>query len=126
MLKDKNSSAILAVSDLARARDYYENKLGLAATGEGDEQGVLVLKTGATSLTVYESQYAGTNKANAVVWAAGEDLDEIVSALKGKGVTFERYDLPGMTHDGPVHGAGDFRAVWLKDPDGNILHIHNG
>jgi hypothetical protein len=72
---------------------------------------------------VYKSQYAGTNKATAVTWTVGEELDDIVRALKGKGVRFEHYDLPGMTRKGDVHVAGEMKAAWFKDPDGNILSL---
>jgi hypothetical protein len=53
------------------------------------------------------------------------DVDGTVRDLKAKGVTFERYDLPAMTHEGDVHVAGHLRAAWFKDPDGNILSLVN-
>jgi len=124
MLKDHDSSAILAVSDLARARDFYGGVLGLELAEEGAEEGVLVYRTGATRLVVYRSEYAGTNRANAVVWGVGEDIDAIVAALEAKGAAFEHYPDIGRL-DGNVHRAGPAKLVWLKDPDGNILHINN-
>jgi extradiol dioxygenase family protein len=123
MLKDKDSSAIVAVSDIAVARRFYVDTLGLAPMR--DDETMLVLKTGSTQLVVYVSDYAGTNKANAVVWGLGEELDAIVSTLRGKGVTFEHYPDMGMDYSGGIHSSGDFKAVWLKDPDGNILHLNN-
>lgn len=124
LLKDKPSSAIVAVRDLGRARDFYTETLGLEPEGEYEE-GVLTLRTGDTQLTVYESDFAGTNKANAVVWNAGKDFDEIVGQLKEQGVKFEEYPDLGMEISGGVHRSGDFKGVWFKDPDGNILHIAN-
>jgi catechol 2,3-dioxygenase-like lactoylglutathione lyase family enzyme len=124
MLKDHDSSAILAVSDLDRARAFYGETLGLELADEGTEEGVLVYKTGATKLVVYQSEYAGTNRANAVVWGVGDDLDSIVAALEAKGVTFEHYPDIGRL-EGNVHRAGEAKLVWLKDPDGNILHINS-
>ncbi len=38
-------------------------------------------------------------------------------------MTFEHYD--SMERRGDIHVAGDFKAVWLKDPDGNLLHLNN-
>ena len=125
MLKDHDSSAILAVSDLDRARAFYGDTLGLELADEGEEEGVLVYRTGATRLVVYESEFAGTNKANAVVWTAGEDFDEIAGQLKEQGVRFEEYPDLGMDISAGIHRAGDFKGVWFKDPDGNILHIAN-
>lgn len=123
MLKDKSSSAIVAVKDLDRARAFYTNKLGLEA--EGDTQGVLAFRTGATKLIVYPSDAAGTNRANAVVWDAGADFDAIHAELKAQGVTFEEYPDMGMEIADGVHRQGSFKAAWFKDPDGNILHINS-
>lgn len=123
MLKDKDSSAIVAVRDIASARAFYIDKLGLEPLQDNDA--MLVLRTGSTQLVVYVSDYAGTNKANAAVWGVGEELQAIVAALRGKGVAFEHYPDMGMDYSGGIHSSGDFKAVWLKDPDGNILHINN-
>ena len=124
LLKDKPSSAILAVSDLDRARRFYADTLGLEPEARS-EQDVLTFRTGDTQLIVYESEFAGTNKANAVVWNAGKDFDEIAAQLKEQGVRFEEYPDMGMEISGGVHRSGDFKGVWFKDPDGNILHIGN-
>ena len=124
MLKDYDSSAIVAVGDLDRARAFYSDVLGLELAEEGGEEGVLVYRTGATRLIVYRSDFAGTNRANAVVWGVGDSLDAIVEALEAKGAAFEHY--PGIGRlEGNVHHAGGARLVWLKDPDGNILHINS-
>lgn len=124
MLSDHESSAIVAVGDLDRARAFYGNTLGLELADQGGEEGVLVYRTGATRLVVYRSEQAGTNRANAVVWSVGAELDAVVAALEAKGVAFERYPDLG-TLDGNVHHAGGAKLVWLKDPDGNILHINS-
>ncbi|PWG02897.1 VOC family protein [Sphingosinicella humi] len=124
MLKDHDSSAIVAVRDLGRARAFYGDVLGLELAEEGTEEGVLVYRTGATRLVVYASNYAGTNRANGVVWGVGGDLEAIVSALEAKGVAFEHYPDIGRL-EGNVHVAGGAKLVWLKDPDGNILHLNS-
>lgn len=122
MLKDKSSSAIVAVRDIERARDFYKDVLGLDLVGDSMGE-VLMFKTGATSLVVYRSEYAGTNKANAVVWGVDDEIDAITARLKEKGVTFEHYD--GMKREGDIHVSGKMRMVWFKDPDGNVLHLNN-
>ena len=124
MLKTHDSSAIVAVRDLDRARSFYGDMLGLELAEEGTEEGVLVYRTGATRLVVYQSEFAGTNRANAVVWGVGQELDEIVAELEAKGAAFEHYPDIGRL-EGNVHVAGGARLVWLKDPDGNILHINS-
>jgi catechol 2,3-dioxygenase-like lactoylglutathione lyase family enzyme len=122
MLKNKSSSAIIAVSDIDRARKFYSDTLGLDL--ENDMGDVLTFRTGDTRLVVYKSDYAGTNKANAAVWDVGDEIDAIVADLKGKGASFEHYDGVGRYEDG-IHHAGGMKLVWLKDPDGNILHLNS-
>ena len=124
MLKDHESSAIVAVTDLDRARSFYGDVLGLALAEEDGEGGVLVYLTGATRLVVYRSDHAGTNRANAVVWGVGDDLDAIVASLDARGAAFEHYSDIGRL-EGHVHLAGGEKLVWIKDPDGNILHINS-
>jgi hypothetical protein len=75
---------------------------------------------------VYQSQYAGTNKATAATWGVDDDIEVIVPALKAKGVSFEHYDMPGMTLKGDVHVGEGLKAAWFKDPDGNILALVSG
>jgi catechol 2,3-dioxygenase-like lactoylglutathione lyase family enzyme len=122
MLGHIDASANLAVKDLAVARKFYEGTLGLTQAGsEGDE--LIVYRSGKTTLNVYRSSEAGTNKATAVTWTVGDKVEEIVKALKAKGVKFEHYDMPGMKREGDVHIGGDMKVAWFKDPDGNILNI---
>lgn len=123
MLKDKDSAAIVAVRDLARAHDFYGGKLGLERVS-GNEN-VAEYKTGNTVVVVYKSDHAGTNQANAVVWGAGKDIDAIIADLRGKGVAFEHYPEMGMDYRDGIHSSGGFKAAWFKDPDGNILHINS-
>jgi catechol 2,3-dioxygenase-like lactoylglutathione lyase family enzyme len=122
MLGGKTASATLAVSNLKRAQDFYENTLGLATLQE--TPGFVLYTSGNSVVLVYPSEYAGTNQATAATWAVGDDFDAIVQDLKAKGVAFEHYDnLPETRRDGDVHVAGEFRGVWFKDPDGNILNL---
>jgi catechol 2,3-dioxygenase-like lactoylglutathione lyase family enzyme len=121
MLGKRNAVANLAVKDLDRAREFYTETLGLEQVdNEGDE--LVVLKSGDTMLNVYRSDYAGTNEATAVTWAV-DDIEAEVASLKGKGIFFEHYDMPGLALDGDVHVGEGMKIAWFKDPDGNILNI---
>jgi catechol 2,3-dioxygenase-like lactoylglutathione lyase family enzyme len=125
MLASKDAVANLAVKNMETARKFYESTLGLEQVGaEGQE--LLVFRSGRTTINVYRSKYAGTNKATAVTWVVGDELEGVVRALKAKGVIFEHYDLPDMTREGDVHVAGDMKVAWFKDPDGNILNLVSG
>jgi catechol 2,3-dioxygenase-like lactoylglutathione lyase family enzyme len=118
------SIATIPVRDLETAARFYEEILGLTR-GEPDGDEVITFRTGASRLFVYQSAYAGTNQATAVTWP-GVDVDETVRTLRDRGVRFEHYDLPGMRREGDVHVAGDMRAAWFKDPDGNIHALVSG
>lgn len=119
MLGDKDATATLGVKNIEVAKRFYEDSLGLKQI-HAEEPEALTYKSGNTTIFVYESQYAGTNKATAVTWDAGKDIESVVNALKAKGVTFEKYDLPETTRQGDVHVTGKLRLAWFKDPDGNI------
>ena len=105
------------------ARKFYEGTLGLKLVDAGEPEAP-VYQSGSSQVMVYQSRYAGTNKATAATWPVGNDLDKIVQALKAKGVAFEHYDdLPETTRKGDVHVTGRLKLAWLKDPDGNILAL---
>jgi len=124
MLAANEAMATIAVKDLAKAKKFYGGTLGLKKAGEENEE-VVTYRSGKSTILVYESQFAGTNRATAATWGVGDELESIVSTLKKAGVPFEHYDMPGLDRDGDIHRAGDFRAAWFKDPDGNILHINS-
>jgi predicted enzyme related to lactoylglutathione lyase len=122
MLGDKDAAANIAVRNLETAKRFYENTLGLTQAGaEGQE--VITFKSGNSTINVYQSQYAGTNKATAITWVVGEDIESVVQQLKAKGVIFEHYDMPGVIREDDVHVADNMKVAWFKDPDGNILNI---
>jgi catechol 2,3-dioxygenase-like lactoylglutathione lyase family enzyme len=124
MLRDTNAVATLGVKDLQAARKFYRDTLGLSQVdAEGDE--VVVFGSGDTKINVYKSSFAGTNRATAVTWTVGDDLEGLVRSLKAKGVNFEHYDLPNTKHEGDVHVADGTKVAWFKDPDGNILSLVN-
>jgi catechol 2,3-dioxygenase-like lactoylglutathione lyase family enzyme len=121
MLGDTNAIATLAVKNLETAKKFYEDTIGLKPIdSKGDE--LIVFQSGNSTINVYRSQYAGTNKATAVTWRL-DDMEGAVRMLKAKGVKFEHYDMPGMSRQGDVHVCGDMKVAWFKDPDGNILNI---
>ena len=125
-LGGKAAAATIAVKDFAAARKFYEEVLGLKVVHVDEETGVADFMSGPSNVLVYRSEFAGTNKATSATWGVGDDLEAIVTDLQARGVAFEHYrDLPGLTLNGEIHEAGDFKGAWFKDPDGNILHIHN-
>ncbi|HKA37468.1 MAG TPA: VOC family protein, partial [Thermoanaerobaculia bacterium] len=108
MLSDKNAAVTIAVKDTKAAKKFYEGVLGLKPI-PSRELGVLNYKSGDSSILVYESRYAGTNKATAATWVV-DDVERAVDDLKHKGVKFEHYDMPEMTLKGDIHVAGHTHA----------------
>ena len=122
MLANTEAMATIAVRDIVAAREFYGTTLGLQESGhEGEE--LLSYLSGSSQLIVYRSDFAGSNKATAVTWAVGDELEEIAAALKAKGVAFEHYQMPGLSLQGDIHIGEKMKLVWIKDPDGNILNI---
>ena len=122
MLGDSKAIATIAVKNLDVAKKFYRDKLGLELVSEQME--TTSYKTGNTTMLVYKSDFAGTNKATSATWTV-DDVEGLVKKLKAKGVVFEHYDLPGLTRNGDIHSAGKYKLAWFKDPDGNIHHILN-
>jgi catechol 2,3-dioxygenase-like lactoylglutathione lyase family enzyme len=118
-----DAMANIAVKDLAVGRQFYAETLGLTQVdSEGDE--AITFSSGASTVIVYRSEFAGTNKATSMTWDVGTaDIEKVVQGLKGKGVKFERYDIPNGQHEGDLHVFGPMKVTWFKDPDGNILSL---
>lgn len=120
-LSDCRVEAAMAVSDLDSAKRFYEEQLGLVG-GEEEEQGVRYPCGEGTRLFVYLApENAGKSPATIAGWFV-DDLDKTMDELGSRGVIFERYDQPGLeTDERGVFDAGQFRAAWVKDPDGNTM-----
>jgi catechol 2,3-dioxygenase-like lactoylglutathione lyase family enzyme len=125
MLQKMDVAANIAVKDMARARRFYEDTLGLEQIDAESDQ-VIAFRSGNSTILVYKSQFAGSNKATAATWTVGDEVEGIVRSLKAKGVTFEHYDMPDTTREGDLHVSGSRKVAWFKDPDGNILCVVNG
>ena len=120
MLGKADATPMIAVKDLDRARTFYEGTLGLQQIDDFGEG--FMLKSGDTKVTVYRSEFAGTNKATALTFDV-DDVQGEVNDLKGKGISFEHYDLPGLERQGDLYVAEGMKTAWFKDPDGNILSL---
>lgn len=125
MLANTEAMATIAVRDIAAAREFYGNVLGLQenVVGGAAQGEVLSYLSGSSQVMVYRSEFAGTNKATSATWTVGDEIEEIVAGLKAKGITFEHYPMPGLRLEGDIHVGEQMKVAWLKDPDGNILSI---
>jgi catechol 2,3-dioxygenase-like lactoylglutathione lyase family enzyme len=122
-LKDCKVGVLMAVSDLDTARRFYEDQLGLVP-GEHEQEGVRYFCAEGTSVFVYlQPHNAGASPATLAGWTV-DDLDQTMDELRSRGVHFEQYDQTGIkTDEHGVFDGGDFRAAWIRDPDGNTMAI---
>ena len=120
MLGKADATPMIAVTDIDRAKSFYEGKLGLTSRDMSSD--FFMLKTGSTDLNVYKSEYAGTNKATLLTFDV-DDIEAEVRELKDKGISFEHYELDGLTADGDIYKGPGMKTAWFKDPDGNILSL---
>jgi catechol 2,3-dioxygenase-like lactoylglutathione lyase family enzyme len=126
MLSQYNPVATLPTADLTKARNFYEGTLGL--TPDRDDMGGVSYRCGEGTIFVYESQYAGTNKATAVSFdVPNSAFQDEVNELRGKRVEFLTFDAEGMEwNDGVASIGPSMQGVWFTDPDGNIISIASG
>ena len=121
MFETARAHATIAVSDLDRAKKFYEGTLGLKQVDERSD-GVRYQTGGGDWILVYPSQFAGTAKSTYMTFEV-DDVEMAVKELRDRGIVFEEYDFPGLkTVDGiaEIQGA---KGAWFKDPDGNILAV---
>jgi predicted enzyme related to lactoylglutathione lyase len=120
VLQDAPLYAYIPARDLARARNFYEGKLGFNPK-EVTAGGVIYEFARQTACFLYPTPNAGTSKASQAFWQV-DDIVREVKELKARGVQLEKYDMPGMDADGIMTGGGA-KAAWFKDPEGNIMAV---
>ena len=121
-LSDAKVEATVAVSDMARAKAFLTNSLGLSLVAD-DSDFFAVYECGGTRLNIYPSPSAGSCKSTVASFVVA-DLDSAMAELRQNGVVFEEYDMT----DGPktVNGVAEapgIRTAWFKDPDGNTYAL---
>jgi len=122
MLQKYPMYAYIPAQDVARARAFYEQKVGLKPTRE-EAGGVTYESAGGTACFLYQSSNAGTSKASQAFWQV-DDVDREIEELKSRGVVFEDYpDLPGQRSKSGAVDEGGAKAAWFKDSEGNIMAI---
>lgn len=122
MLQDFPMYAYIPAKDLARARQFYETKVGLRPTQETNG-GVVYEFAKGTACFLYPTPNAGTSLASQAFWAV-EDVDAVIRTLRARGVVFERYDdMPGERSGEGAVTAGGAKAAWFKDSEGNVLAL---
>jgi len=113
----------IAVSDMARAAEFYEGRLGLSPAGDQHDGSRTYACGGGSVLHVYASpSHAGKATATVARWDV-DDLERVINELSANGVIFEQYDAPVKTDEKGIHDSGYGKVAWFKDPDGNTFAL---
>ena len=121
MLNKAIVTPTLPAVNLKRARKFYEEKLGLKVTMEDPSPGIMLQCGKGTMMYVY--QRAATKADHTVASFAVDNIDAEVKELKGKGIKFEEYDMPGIKTVDSIATIGGMKSAWFKDTEGNILSV---
>ncbi|GIH06491.1 glyoxalase [Rhizocola hellebori] len=111
----------LPASDLARAKDFYTQNLGLKPVSE-TEEGLIYECNENTKILLFPSSGRASGDHTQAVFEV-DDLDAQVADMKGHGVVFEEYDLPGMKTENGIVTSGPIRSAFFKDSEGNLIAI---
>lgn len=121
MLADYPAYSTIAVTDLERAKAFYENQLGLTPL-PGPPGGLMYGAAGETRVFLYEREAPTKGDHTLVTWIV-TDIEALMAEMKARGVKFEDYDLPGIKTVDGLASDGTMHAAWFRDPDGNVLGL---
>jgi catechol 2,3-dioxygenase-like lactoylglutathione lyase family enzyme len=120
MLQNAPMYSYIPAKDVARARAFYEDKLGFKPK-EVTPGGVVYDFANGTACFLYPTPNAGTSQASQAFWQV-EDIEKEVAELMARGVKFEKYDMPDINEKG-ILTAGGAKTAWFKDTEGNIMAL---
>ena len=115
--------AIVPVRELDRARQFYQEKLGLSPGPELEADSVLLSEDGPPGLQLLLRPDAPASELTQASFEV-DDVEAAVRELEGRGVHFEDYDLPGLRTVDHVVTADGMKAAWFTDSEGNVLCLH--
>ena len=120
MLETSDLIAFAAAADLARAREFYAQTLGLAVVEETDF--ACVLDAHGTMLRITAVPVVSPVGYTVLGWRV-DDIAGVVAGLAGRGVVFLRYDSMDQDARGIWTTPGGDQVAWFADPDGNVLSL---
>ena len=124
MFSDRQATVMIPATDLQRAKHWYGEKLGLHPSRD-DEYGTQYVLSGGTRAFLYKSAFAGT-AGHTLISFASPDMKADMAELRGRGVSFLDYDLPGLKTTDGIADFGPVKNAWTKDSEGNILGFVEG
>jgi catechol 2,3-dioxygenase-like lactoylglutathione lyase family enzyme len=129
MLEHARVATRLPCQDLARARRFYADKLGLEPADE--RPGGLLYRVGTGDFALFQSAGASPGTFTQIGFEV-DDIEAVVTELKRRGVVFEEVDAPGMRTRNSIadiegnyasKGSSGERGAWFRDSEGNMLGV---
>jgi len=121
MLGEHPITPVLLATDLAAAREFYHDKLGLEIL-TGNENAIRFRCGGGTHLNVTKSTVGTADSQTQASWQV-DDVRAEVAELRARGVKVEDYDMPGLKTEDGIADIGFAWAAWVIDPGKNALSI---
>ena len=120
-LGDAKVEPVVPVSDMAKAKEFYEGKLGLSGGRPIGDGGITYPCGAGREIHIYPSPAnAGKSSGTIAAWEV-EDLEKTVDELTANGVSFAQVDSDRIkTNEKGIAELGEDRMAWFKDPDGNF------
>jgi catechol 2,3-dioxygenase-like lactoylglutathione lyase family enzyme len=122
-LTKRTVALMLPVTDVDRARTFYTDTLGLDFAGTNDEGSAMYDLAGGASIVLLPRPDSRPSESTAMSFEI-DDIAQEIGELEERGVVFEDYDMPDLTTVDHVAVMGAEKAAWFKDPDGNVLCLH--
>ena len=123
-LSDAKVEPVVPVSDLAKAKEFYEGKLGLSGGREISDGGITYPCGGGREIHIHPSPDAAGKSSGAIAAWEVHDLEKTVDELTANGVSFEQVVTDRIrTNEKGIAELGDDRMAWFKDPDGNLYGV---
>jgi catechol 2,3-dioxygenase-like lactoylglutathione lyase family enzyme len=120
VLGDNPIQAMIPATDLARARAFYADTLGLKVVSENPEG--VEFETGGVRFGIYPTRANAGSGATVAGWMV-KDLEAEMDDLRSRGITFDEYDLPDFKTVNGIAEIEGFRGGWFKDSEGNVLAV---
>jgi catechol 2,3-dioxygenase-like lactoylglutathione lyase family enzyme len=121
MLGEHPITPVLLAKDLAAAREFYHDRVGLEVLTEGDDA-IVFQCGGGTHLDVTKSTVGTADEQTQASWQV-QDLRAEVAELRSRGVEVQDYDMPGLKTEDGIADLGFAWMAWIIDPGGNALAI---
>lgn len=122
MLGHNDVVATIPVSDMGRARQFYEGALGLILEGTMGDL-LTTYRAGDTRVFVYKTILPIVSGMVVATWAVEDNIEQLAEELLAKGVTLVEFEKEGFSKKGNIYVSQGFKVCLFQDPDGNRLNL---